>query len=482
MAKCAQCGRNLPGLSFGKKICQWCLEYEAAKRGETSEDAVQRVMPAPWLRHAGGRPVTQAIFGINAAVFLGMVLSGVSVTDPTSHDLVHWGANAAQLTLAGDWWRLFTNVFLHIGFIHIALNMWCLWSLGTLAEPLSGSWTYAAVYLICGVSGSVASIWWHPNGVSAGASGAIFGLAGALLASIKYGEFSLPRSMMGSQVSGLLAFLAYNLIFGVLSGTTDNAAHVGGLAAGLVLGVLIARAASGGNAGVARVAVLSIVALLVGGAWLWLEHSRGAQARNSRAYQLLGQRQNPEAIAELKQLVGKDPKFITGHFALATAYQRAGQYREAERELQGILQIEPDNRWANYELGINYLSENKIDQAKKLFSSRIALNGKDSDSHYGLGLALAAEQNQQAAIEEFKTVTQLDPAAGGAFYEMGNSYLKLKKYDQALAAFLAGQQQAGDDFYLESGLAEAYQAKGMKAEAAEAQRKAAQLKAQESDD
>jgi Flp pilus assembly protein TadD len=65
---------------------------------------------------------------------------------------------------------------------------------------------------------------------------------------------------------------------------------------------------------------------------------------------------------------------------------------------------------------------------------------------------------------------------------MGNSYLKLKKYDQALAAFLAGQQQAGDDFYLESGLAEAYQAKGMKAEAAEAQRKAAQLKAQESDD
>ena len=69
MAKCVQCGRNLPGFSFGKKICQWCLEYEAAKRGEISEDAVQRVMPAPWAgQRSSGRPVTQVIFGINAAV------------------------------------------------------------------------------------------------------------------------------------------------------------------------------------------------------------------------------------------------------------------------------------------------------------------------------------------------------------------------------------------------------------------------------
>ena len=119
MAKCAQCGRNLPGFSFGKKICRWCLEYEAAKRGEISENAVQRVMPAPWVGHGSSRPVTQAIFGINAAVFLGMALAGVSVMDPTSQELLHWGANAGQLTLSGDWWRLFTNVFLHIGFIHI---------------------------------------------------------------------------------------------------------------------------------------------------------------------------------------------------------------------------------------------------------------------------------------------------------------------------------------------------------------------------
>jgi len=482
MAKCAQCGRNIPGLPFGKKTCHWCLEYEAHKRGETDEDAVQRVMPAPWVRGASSHPVTQAIFGINVAVYLGMALAGVSLTDPTPQELVRWGANSAPLTLSGDWWRLITNVFLHIGFIHIALNMWCLWSLGTMAESLYGSWTYAAVYLICGVSGSVASTWWHPYGLSAGASGAIFGIAGALVASMKYGDFSLPRSAVWSQLSCLLAFLAYNLLFGALSGSTDNAAHFGGLGAGFLLGAVIARVAPERNAWLARGAVIGIAVVALGGAGLLLQRVHGPQARINRAYQLLGQKQGPEGIAELEKLVRKDPQFITGHYALASAYQRSGQYREAEAELERILQIEPDNRWANYRLGMTYLSENKIPEAKKLFSSRIAVNATDYDAHYGLGLTLAAEANHEAAIREFKTVTQLEPDAAGAFYEMGNSYHRLKKYDEAIAVFLAGQKQAGDDSYLESGLAEAYQAKGMKSEAAEAERKAAQLKTQENDD
>jgi len=472
----------MPGLSFGKKICQWCVEYEAAKRGEVSDDAVQRVMAAPWVRGAGSRPVTQVIFGINVAVFLGMALAGVSVLEPTTADLLHWGANSAQLTLSGEWWRLITNVFLHIGFIHIALNMWCLWSLGMLAESLYGPWTYTAVYLISGLSGSIASIWWHPYGVSAGASGAIFGIAGALVASIKLGEFSLPRAVITSQFSCLLTFVGYNLVFGVISGTTDNAAHLGGLGAGLVMGALIARAAPDRSAFAGRVAVICVMAAAVVGAGVWLEHARGDQARISRAYQLVAQNRGPQAIAELQKLVGKNPNFVPGHYALASAYENAGKYPEAEGELQCILQIEPDNRWANYRLGMAYLSDKHIAEAKKHFLSRIALNLNDSDAHYGLGMTLAAEENHEAAIREFRTVTQMDKDAGGAYYEIGNSYSKLKKYDEAIAAFLEGAKRYGDDSYFESGLADVYLAKGMKAEAAEAQRKAAQLKSNEDDD
>jgi len=146
MAKCVQCGRQLPALSFGKKLCQWCVQHEAAQRGEDSP--IQRVEPAPWMRsQSSSMAVTQAIFGINVAVFIAMMLAGVSMLDnPSGRDLVRWGANFGPLTVSGQWWRLLTCVFIHGGLLHIAFNIWCLWDLGRLAESVYGHWTFAAVY------------------------------------------------------------------------------------------------------------------------------------------------------------------------------------------------------------------------------------------------------------------------------------------------------------------------------------------------
>ena len=481
MAKCVQCGRNMPGFSFGKKTCQWCVEYEAAKRGEASEDAVQRVMPVPWARGASQRPVTQAIFGINVAVFLGMAFAGVSVTDPTSADLLHWGANSARLTLTGEWWRLVTSMFLHIGIIHIALNMWCLWSLGVLAESLYGSWTFAAVYLISGISGSLVSAAWHPYGVSAGASGAIFGVAGALVASIKFGEFSLPRSLVAGQLSCLLSFVAYNLVFGAISGATDNACHLGGLAGGFIMGALIARVAPDRNAVVSRVAVLLIGIMSAVGAGLWLEHTRGNGALIARANQLMVENRAAEAISLLQGMTRRNPSSVPAHFSLAHAYFAAERYGEAEAELKQVLLLQPDYSDARYRLGVTYMNEKRFTDAKNVFSEGLARDPKNADSHYGLGLVFATQGDYESAAREFNETTRLSPEFADAYYEAGTSYLKLKKCDQAIDVFLRGVQQGGDDQYLESGLAEAYTVKGMKVEAAEAQRKAEQLKNEDSD-
>ena len=96
MANCVQCGRQLPGLSFGKKLCQWCVQNEAAKRGEDSP--IQRVEAAPWTRpQSGSMVVTQAIFGINAAVFVAMTLAGVSLLEPTGQQLVDMGSKFRSL-------------------------------------------------------------------------------------------------------------------------------------------------------------------------------------------------------------------------------------------------------------------------------------------------------------------------------------------------------------------------------------------------
>src|SRR6202167_5744420 len=211
MANCIRCGRQLPSLSFGKKICQWCVQHEKAQRGE--DIPLQRVEPVPWSRQqSSSMVVTQAIFGINVAVFIAMALAGVSMLDnPSGQDLVHWGANFGPLTVSGQWWRLLTCVFVHGGLLHIAFNMWCLWNLGQLCESLYGRWTYAAIYLICGLGASLASAAWHPYIPSVGASGAIFGLAGALITALKLGEFSVPRAALSGTLRSLGAFVVYNL-------------------------------------------------------------------------------------------------------------------------------------------------------------------------------------------------------------------------------------------------------------------------------
>ncbi len=279
MANCIRCGRQLPGLTFGKKICQWCVQHEAYQRGEVPDDAPQTVMPTPWVRREASMGVTQVILGINVAVFLGVALSSSSVMDFPVRELVVWGANVGALTFSGEWWRLLTGVFVHGGLLHIAFNMWCLWNLGALCESLYGRWTYAAIYLICGVGASLASAAWHPYVPSVGASGAIFGLAGALLAAFKLGGISVPRSALSGTLRSLGAFVVYNLIFGAIIPGIDNTAHIGGLVTGLIVGALIALIAPQQDQGPRRLAVLLVVTLALAGGAIEAAHHYGLPLR-----------------------------------------------------------------------------------------------------------------------------------------------------------------------------------------------------------
>jgi rhomboid protease GluP len=283
MANCIRCGRQLPGFTFGKKICQWCVQHEAAQRGEVADDAPQPVIRRPWVsRSESTIGITQIIFGINAAVFVGMVLSSSAVMDFPGGTLVHWGANVGALTFSGEWWRLLTNIFVHGGLLHIAFNMWALWNLGELCEALYGRWTFTAIYLICGLGASIVSAAWHPYGPSVGASGAIFGLAGALIAAFKLGEFSVPRSALSGTLRSLGAFVVYNLIFGFLPGI-DMAAHVGGLITGFIVGALIALIAPQQDQALRRAAIFLFAIFILAGAAIAAGHHYGLPPRLGRS-------------------------------------------------------------------------------------------------------------------------------------------------------------------------------------------------------
>ncbi|GAB3587624.1 rhomboid family intramembrane serine protease [Hymenobacter daeguensis] len=168
-------------------------------------------------------------------VFGLMVLSGVSASDPTGRDLTHWGSNLSDLTLHGQPWRLVTCLFVHAGLSHLLLNMFSLWLLGLLVEDRVGPLRLAMVYLASGIGGSLASLWWHTGGInSVGASGAIFGLYGLLLVLLVGKKLVLDKSDRRAMLGLVLYLVLSNLISGI-NGNIDNAAHLGGLATGLLL-------------------------------------------------------------------------------------------------------------------------------------------------------------------------------------------------------------------------------------------------------
>src|SRR5271170_7691897 len=132
-------------------------------------------------------PGTYALLAVNVLVFGWMVFHGVSLKDPTTNQLVYYGATNTQLILfRSQWYRLLTATFVHVGLLHIATNMWCLWNLGLLGEPLLGPFGLVAVYVITGVAGNLLGlcsnvVFREYTSVGAGASGAVFGIAGILI-------------------------------------------------------------------------------------------------------------------------------------------------------------------------------------------------------------------------------------------------------------------------------------------------------------
>jgi rhomboid protease GluP len=220
----------------------------------------QREVSRPNSRERGwnilATPGTYILLAINIAVFGWMVLHGVSAKDPTTDQLIHYGATNAYLILAGHWWRLLTATFVHVGLIHIATNMWCLWNLGLLGEPLLGPAGLIAVYLITGIAGNLLSLCFnviYRDGVSvgAGASGAVFGIAGILIILLSNKKLPIPAFELNRLRRSVIQFAVLNLVIGIGANFTsivriDNHAHIGGFLSGLALGVpLVPRMTSG---------------------------------------------------------------------------------------------------------------------------------------------------------------------------------------------------------------------------------------------
>ena len=184
--------------------------------------------------------VTTLLIAANTLVFLAMLASGISFLHPSPLDIFRWGGDFGPATLgAHQYWRLLASCFLHFGIIHIGMNMYVLFQIGPFIEVTFGRVRYLLVYLIAGLLGSVTSVVVHPVAVGAGASGAIFGLYGAVFAFLLRNRSTLDPAATKSIARSAGIFVFYNVVYGSVSRGTDLSAHFGGLVAGFLAGLAL---------------------------------------------------------------------------------------------------------------------------------------------------------------------------------------------------------------------------------------------------
>ena len=334
MSNCLRCGAALPLDSSGELqgFCPACHAQISQQ-----QQAAVAARPRPSF------PVTITLIVLNGLIFVVLVLNGYALLKPTTGQVLHWGGNFGPMTLSGQWWRLFSSMFLHIGIVHLLLNMWCLWNLGWLAESLLGRWTYLTLYLAAGVGGDLFSLAWNPMRVGAGASGAIFGVAGALITGLYFARLAVPRSELSGIIKSVALFAFYNLVFGLRVGV-DNMAHLGGLVTGMALGLALAPVLSRPREerGTAKLVIMVAASLAVFGGVLWVSHRQAFAVSYYKGEELLRQNNAPAAITELERAAAQRPNEPFVQATLGLAYEMNHDEARAIAAYHRALAINPN--------------------------------------------------------------------------------------------------------------------------------------------
>lgn len=307
-----------------------------------------------------GKPLFTYFFMIvQIAIFLLLELQGGSTNTST---LIKFGAKFNPYIYEGEWWRFITPIFLHIGFLHVAMNTLALYFLGPAVERIFGNLRFLFIYLFAGISGVIASFIFSPN-ISAGASGAIFGCFGALL----YFALIYPKLFFRTMGPSVITVLVFNLIFGFTVSIVDNAGHLGGLAGGfLAAGIM--------HFPKKKKPFLQVLFLFVSSAIIYGSLFYGFQQSetggNESSTMMLAQeyikKENYEqAYNVLTKYIGKTSEPSAEiYFALSFVEIKMSRLEDAKSHLLKVIQLKADLPEAYYNLALLYLEENDLSQAK----------------------------------------------------------------------------------------------------------------------
>jgi rhomboid protease GluP len=410
LANCRQCGAQLPSFSFGEAspYCKTCRSQIPSEQ-QPQPSGTFSLPPQSSIASKPAR-ATYALLVINIGIFIAMVASGISFIRPETEQVLRWGADYGPYTLGGQYWRLLTAMFLHFGIIHLFGNMWCLWSLGQLAEKLLGSVSLVAIYLLTGIGASLLSLSWDPMRVSAGASGAIFGIAGALISVLHFGQLGLQPEGVRKLLGYVVRFAFLNLLFG-LQGHIDNMAHLGGLVSGLLIGFFLARTFNAAPeerpARRRMIFVTSAIVLLV----LFVPVAKAKQyaVELGQGQAALDHHDPAAAIPHFQKYVAARPDDAEGHALLGSAFRQSNRPDEAAQEYERGLKIEPDDPYMQVNLARIYAFQKKTDKALPLFRKGMPAIEPHAASFYWYADALKDAGNLTEAERNSRRAVQLDP-------------------------------------------------------------------------
>ena len=437
--------------------------------------------PRPAPRTPPQPLLTIALIAVNVLVFLAMAARAGSLSEFTNAQVIAWGADWGPLTLGGQPWRLLTSNYVHANAVHIALNMWCLWNLGLLAEAIFGRLAFFLLYTLCGLAGSILSLAWNPMVPSVGASGAVFGAAGALVAALYLGKLHIDPHVLRPTLKSLVSFVGYNLIFGLAVRAAgvgiDNAAHIGGLLMGLALGALLGqvlvdprpiRRRKETYLFVAAAAILLALAFA-------LQKTRGYVSLLNRASRAIEQHRLNDASKDLEQVVAHNPNNTMALVLLGNVYLQQKDYPRAESTLKKAAATDPGNLGVQYNLGLLYESTNRFEEARVIFDKLTAKDPDDDAAWVLLGAALDGLGREAEAIDAYKKAIAANPKNAEAFRELGLAQLKSQKLDDAVASFKQSTTLTPDSPEAWRNLGQAYVALHKPFDAAQAFQKADQL-------
>ncbi len=250
---CSECGRG---------ICPDCMVFapvgircpDHAGRAQGTARVTKGVRRAAF--EGTGALVTKALIALNVLVFLVNLAQGSSLNQVSGTLFVRWALYIPGGLDQGEWYRLITAAFLHASLIHLAMNMLILWIVGAPVEQAIGRGRFLALYVVSGLAGSAGALLLSPNAITVGASGAIFGILGALFVLERTGEIST-----GGQITALIVL---NLVITfVFSSFISVGGHVGGLIGGIALMWLLLRFRRSSTMSLAAGTAIAVLAVAI---------------------------------------------------------------------------------------------------------------------------------------------------------------------------------------------------------------------------